>query len=61
MISVEGSEDFEAATSVPQYGQNLSDSAISCLHWAQEGCRLHLQLGQKLNRAPTVFAHCGQG
>src|SRR5258708_21574842 len=55
---VESAGDFR---SLPQKGQNLSVSASSCLHCGQEGCRLHLQLGQKLKRAPTLFPHCGQG
>ena len=47
--------------SLPQYGQYLSVSAISRLHCGQDGCRLHLQLGQKLKRAPTLFPQAGQG
>ena len=51
----------EAAKSLPQYGQNLSSSATSRLQFEQDGCKLHLQLGQKLKRALTDALHCGQG
>src|SRR5260370_38215186 len=49
-----------AFRSFPQKGQNLSVSATSRLHCGQEGCKLHLQLGQKLKRAPTVLPQAGQ-
>src|SRR6266851_570769 len=60
-ICTAGSVFAATFRSYPQKGQNLSVSAISRLHCGQEGCRLHLQFGQKLNRAPTVEPHCGQG
>lgn len=44
-------------SSYAQYGQNLSVSTTSRLQLGQEGWRLHLQLGQKLKRAPTDFVH----
>src|SRR5260370_6999170 len=56
-----GSAFPAALKSLPQYGQNLSVSTTSCLHCGQDGCRLHLQLGQKLKRAPTVVEQRGQG
>ena len=39
----------------------MSVSATSRLHWGREGYRLHLQLGQKLNRAPTMLPQAEQG
>src|SRR5580704_9472714 len=48
-------------SSYAQYGQNLSVSTTSRLQLGQEGWRLHLQLGQKLKRPPTLVPHCGQG
>src|SRR5258708_21537253 len=47
--------------SCAQFGQNLSVSATSRLQLGQLGCRLHLQLGQKLKRAPTRVEQRGQG
>jgi len=54
-------DSWEVFRSLPQWAQNLSSSPTSSLQWGQEGCRLHLQLGQKLKRAFTVVAHSGQG
>src|SRR6266478_9222671 len=49
-----------AFRSFPQKGQNLSVSATSRLQLGQLGCKLHLQLGQKLKRAPTMVEQRGQ-
>src|SRR5579862_9251392 len=45
-VGVAGSAGGVARRSQAQFGQYLSSSATSCLHCGQDGCRLHLQLGQ---------------
>lgn len=55
-----GGGDLVSGNSCAQYGQYLSSKRTSRLHCGQEGRRLCLQSGQKLNRAFTTAPHPGQ-